>query len=199
MDEGCTQPLSSDPMSNLNTTVFPFLVFLPFARNPHNLEPLALTMMNTKEAARKWECSIKTVTKLCADGVIPLAEKDERSRWIIQNECEKPPVSRFRLCYLMDMINQLKEGVVYKHIKWGISEKELVEGYKYLIENAMVSSFDVHQLEKELPKATVTSRGKALMERENKEGSSQRKFNINFKINTGVFSFETGYENTKGK
>ena len=71
----------------------------------------------------------------------------------------------------MDMINQLKEGVVYKHIKWGISEKELVEGYKYLIENAMVSSFDVHQLEKELPKATVTSRGKALMERENKEGS----------------------------
>ena len=31
--------------------------------------------MNTKEAARKWECSVKTVTKLCADGVIPLAEK----------------------------------------------------------------------------------------------------------------------------
>ena len=63
----------------------------------------------------------------------------------------------------------------------------------------MVSSFNVHQLEKELPSVTVTSRGKALMERENKEGSSQRKFNINFKINTGVFSFETGYENTKGK
>lgn len=27
MDEGCTQPLSSDPMINLNTIVFPFLVF----------------------------------------------------------------------------------------------------------------------------------------------------------------------------
>jgi hypothetical protein len=27
MDEGCTQPLSSDPMINLNTTVFSFLVF----------------------------------------------------------------------------------------------------------------------------------------------------------------------------
>jgi hypothetical protein len=24
MDEGCTQPLSSDPMVNLNTTIFPF-------------------------------------------------------------------------------------------------------------------------------------------------------------------------------
>jgi hypothetical protein len=50
MDEGCTQSLSSDPMINLNTTVFPFLVFLPFARNLHSLEPLALTMMITKEA-----------------------------------------------------------------------------------------------------------------------------------------------------
>jgi hypothetical protein len=49
MDEGCTQPLSSDPMINLNTTVFPFLDFFPFARNLHNLEPLALTMIITKK------------------------------------------------------------------------------------------------------------------------------------------------------
>jgi hypothetical protein len=59
MDEGCTQPLSSDPMINLNTTVFPFLVFLPFARNIHNLEPLALTMMITKEA-HKSQLELKT-------------------------------------------------------------------------------------------------------------------------------------------
>jgi hypothetical protein len=26
MDEGCTQPLSSDPMINLNTTVFFFII-----------------------------------------------------------------------------------------------------------------------------------------------------------------------------
>jgi hypothetical protein len=44
MDEGCTQPLSSDPMINLNTTVF------SFARNLHNLESLALTMEITKKA-----------------------------------------------------------------------------------------------------------------------------------------------------
>jgi hypothetical protein len=36
-------------MINLNTTVFPFFVFLPFARNLHNLESLALTMMITKD------------------------------------------------------------------------------------------------------------------------------------------------------
>jgi hypothetical protein len=43
MDEGCTQPLSSDPMINLNTTAFLPYLFFPFARNLHKLEPLALT------------------------------------------------------------------------------------------------------------------------------------------------------------
>ena len=50
MDEGCTQPLSSDPMINLNTTVFFFSVLFPFARKLHKLEPLALTMLITREA-----------------------------------------------------------------------------------------------------------------------------------------------------
>jgi hypothetical protein len=52
MDEGCTQPLSSDPMINLNTMTFFLIVFLPFARNLHNLEPLALTTMITKETQK---------------------------------------------------------------------------------------------------------------------------------------------------
>jgi hypothetical protein len=53
MDEGCTQPLSSDPMINLNTMVFSFRVFFPFARNLYNLEPLALTIEITKKAQSK--------------------------------------------------------------------------------------------------------------------------------------------------
>jgi hypothetical protein len=52
MDEGCTQPLSSDPMINLNTMFFSFSVFL-FARNLHNLESLALTIEITKKAQSK--------------------------------------------------------------------------------------------------------------------------------------------------
>jgi hypothetical protein len=50
MDEGCTQPLSSDPMINLNTTTFFLIVSLPFARNLHKLEPLALTIKITMKA-----------------------------------------------------------------------------------------------------------------------------------------------------
>jgi hypothetical protein len=52
MDVGCTQPLSSDPMINLNTMAFlPYSIF-PFARNLHKLEPLALTILITKNAQR---------------------------------------------------------------------------------------------------------------------------------------------------
>jgi hypothetical protein len=52
MDEGCTQPLSSDSMIHLNTTAFSFSVFL-FARNLHNLESLALTIEITQKAHSK--------------------------------------------------------------------------------------------------------------------------------------------------
>jgi ABC-type nickel/cobalt efflux system permease component RcnA len=55
MDEGCTQPLSSDPMINLNTMVFFLIAFFPFARNLHNLESLALTIEITKKAQSKEE------------------------------------------------------------------------------------------------------------------------------------------------
>jgi hypothetical protein len=39
-------------MIHLNTTVFSFLYSFPFARNLHNLEPLALTIDDHKEAQK---------------------------------------------------------------------------------------------------------------------------------------------------
>ena len=52
-DEGCNQPLSSGPKTHLNTTVFCLLFSIPFARNLHNLEPLALTIEVHKETQSK--------------------------------------------------------------------------------------------------------------------------------------------------
>jgi hypothetical protein len=52
IDEGCTQPLSSDPIINLNTTAFLAFLFFLFARNLPKLESLALTTkitMKTQE------------------------------------------------------------------------------------------------------------------------------------------------------
>jgi hypothetical protein len=50
MDEGCTQPLSSDPMIHLNITIFFLIVVFPFVRNLHKLEPLTLTKLITTRA-----------------------------------------------------------------------------------------------------------------------------------------------------
>ena len=52
MDEGCTQPLSSDPMINLNTTTFLPYLFFPFTRNLHKLEPLTLTRLISMKTSR---------------------------------------------------------------------------------------------------------------------------------------------------
>jgi hypothetical protein len=43
--------------------------------------------MNTKEAAKKWKCSEKTVREYCKNGMIPLAEKTGR-KWDIPDERE---------------------------------------------------------------------------------------------------------------
>jgi hypothetical protein len=66
MDEGCTQPLSSDPMINLNTTVFSFRVFFPIVRNLHNLESLALTIEITNKHKSKGGKATHTRLKFVA-------------------------------------------------------------------------------------------------------------------------------------
>jgi hypothetical protein len=52
MDEGCTQPLSSDPMIHLNTTIFFLITDVPFVSNLHKLEPLTLKILITKKTTR---------------------------------------------------------------------------------------------------------------------------------------------------
>jgi hypothetical protein len=52
MDEGCTQPLSSDPMIHLNTMVFFLIADVLFVRNLHKFEPLTFTILITMKTTR---------------------------------------------------------------------------------------------------------------------------------------------------
>jgi hypothetical protein len=75
MDEGCTQPLSSDPMTNFNTMAFFLIILLPFARNLHKLEPLALTIKITKKAQECVEAkcgSLRMLSECLSDSFIRL-------------------------------------------------------------------------------------------------------------------------------
>jgi hypothetical protein len=53
MDEGCTQPLSSDPMINLNTTTFPLVYYSRLREISTRLESRALTTKITMKARSK--------------------------------------------------------------------------------------------------------------------------------------------------
>jgi hypothetical protein len=62
MDEGCTQPLSSDPMIHLNTTVFFLKIDVPFVRNLHKLESVTLTILILMKTIRVRE---ETKREMC--------------------------------------------------------------------------------------------------------------------------------------
>jgi hypothetical protein len=52
LDEGCTQPLSSDPMKNLNTTVFSLLSILPVCEESPEVGASSPYNIDHKECAR---------------------------------------------------------------------------------------------------------------------------------------------------
>jgi hypothetical protein len=60
MDEGCTQPLSSDPMIHLNTTIFFLIVDVSLVRNLHKLESLTLKLFISMKTTRVREGKKRT-------------------------------------------------------------------------------------------------------------------------------------------
>jgi hypothetical protein len=66
MDEGCTQPLSSDLMINLNTTVFPLDGYSRLRGISTRLESLALTTKITMKARSKVGMSNTYKTQIAA-------------------------------------------------------------------------------------------------------------------------------------
>jgi hypothetical protein len=95
MDDGCTQPLSNDPMINLNATIFSFRVFFPFARNLHSLESLALTIEITKKAQSKvgksntLKTQIRSTTTHTSEKVSTQTQREEFTTRIVLNSQER--------------------------------------------------------------------------------------------------------------
>jgi len=150
-----------------------------------------------KEKAKEWNCHESTVSKYCASGIIPPATKEGKpAKWQIPDDWNKPPMGRHGLCYLLDTIYQLNHGVEYSALKFGYSEDETKKGYEYLISYAFMSTIDVEKLSEELKNATVTPRGKALIQRENTEskGKTTYKAHVTATANIGVASIEVGAE-----
>ena len=67
-----------------------------------------------KEKAKEWGCSESTVRSYCSSGIIPPAFREGKlKKWMIPDNWDKPPMARHSLCYLLDTIYQLNNGVAY--------------------------------------------------------------------------------------
>jgi hypothetical protein len=82
-------------MINLNTTVFSFRVFFPFARNLHNLESLVLTIEITKKAQSKigesntLNTQIRSTTTHTSENVITQTQHEEFTTRIVLKSQER--------------------------------------------------------------------------------------------------------------
>ena len=116
--------------------------------------------MNTKEAARKWKCSEKTVRDYCKNGMIPLAEKTGR-KWDIPDEMEKlPPVTLNRAVFLLQCLeeNELPDVNGY----W--SRDKMLDALVYLSDMKFIIGFEGHaSLEEAAKQCHVSVLGKRLI------------------------------------
>lgn len=154
-----------------------------------------------KEKAKEWGCSESTVRSYCSSGIIPPAFREGKlKKWMIPDNWDKPPMARHSLCYLLDTIYQLNNGVAYDAIKWGYKSDDVKKGYDYLIGAAFMSTIDTNHLESALISASVTPRGKVLIEKENTEskGKTSFKAHVTATANVGIASVEVGAEVSNG-
>lgn len=143
--------------------------------------------MDVKQASKKWGCSSSTVRNYCSSGIIPPAEKIGR-KWVIPDDCEKPPLTRHGLCFLMDTIDQIDEETDVKNIKWGYSEEKVREGCEYLKDYLFISSPQKYNFELLLKTARITNCGHALIERQAEKNKG--KYKIKLGIGVGPLKFE---------
>ena len=145
------------------------------------------------EIKGEWGCSASTIREYCRSGIIPPAEKVGRPmRWAIPNGWPKPPMTRHGLCFLMERIELLKEGVSFDAIRWGYSYEKVVAGFDYLVQAGFISTVDTSELATSLLKAKITTMGNELLKREKNENGVTTKTTVSagVKVNLGVVSTE---------
>jgi hypothetical protein len=123
MDEGCTQPLSSDLMINFNTTVFSFRVCFPFARNLHNLESLALTIEITEKAQSKVGESNTHKTQLRSTTTHTshnLSSSTQHTEFATQMELKSLTQRIKSVESKSGSLRMFREGLVYSSMRLGV-------------------------------------------------------------------------------
>ena len=117
--------------------------------------------MNTKEAAKKWGCSEKTVREYCNNGIIPIADKED-GKWCIPDEMQElPPVTLKKAIYLLTCLGDDVLPTVGRY--W--SEDKLLDALVYLSDMRFIIGYEGHaSLEEAAKKCRVSKLGQELIE-----------------------------------
>ena len=117
--------------------------------------------MNTREAAKRWRCSEKTVREYCKTGMIPFAEKIN-GKWYVPDEMRAlPPVTLNRAIYLLACI----EDNVLPDVSRYWSEEKLLNSLLYLSDMRFIIGYEGHSsLEEAAKQCRVSKLGKKLIE-----------------------------------
>lgn len=121
--------------------------------------------MTPNEMAKKWECSADWVRQRCAEGMIPLAEKQKNRKWDIPETVSKPPCTRYRAVVLLKLLLEKAEGNDVELFP-GNDYKTNEEIYRYLSDNGFITRFTHKKIRKDLDNAKVLNEGKKLIENE---------------------------------
>ena len=154
--------------------------------------------MNTKEAAKKWGCSEKTVREYCSNGLIPLADKIS-GKWFVPDEMRKlPPVTLKKAVYLLSCL----EDNVLPAVSGYWNENKLSDALVYLSDMRFIIGYEGHvSLEEAAEQCRVSKLGKRLIERgkERDDTEVSRDIGIKVGIESGLPKAEISYNVKKNK
>ena len=138
--------------------------------------------MNTREAAKKWGCSEKTVREYCQNGVIPIAEKNGGKWYVPIGMQSLPPVTLKKAVYLLNCIedNILPAASRY----W--SENKLTDALLYLSDMGFIDGYEGNlSLEDAARNSRVTKLGKGLIDSDEKQVEVEKNIDIKVGIEKG--------------
>ena len=131
--------------------------------------------MNTKQAAKKWGCTSKTVCNYCKTGIIPDAEK--KVFWIIPDTQQKPPASRLKLVKVLEYIKNCSAFPKHKFAH-PLSEELFVECVTYLQEYGFISKMNNISIDGDWTDIVVSNIGEELIKSEKIKHVTNKKVTV---------------------
>lgn len=148
--------------------------------------------MTSKEAAKLWGCSVRTVQKYCRTGIIPDAVK--KRQWTIPDDQQQPPATRTILVKVLAYIKNCNEKTDYK-FRHPFSEDAFMKYCRYLQEYGFISELVYDDSQKaDFAKVSVSNIGEDLISKEKASFLGNKKLSFKMTVKSDSIAPEVSIE-----